>query len=64
MTMPETTMSEYIKGFNSGYEYVLHEVENFIKAYPTKEFALHELLAHLKMEGGSHINKYLLHCLI
>ena len=51
MTMPETTMSEYIKGFNSGYEYVLHEVENFIKAYPTKEFALHELLAHLRMEG-------------
>jgi hypothetical protein len=54
MIMPETTMSEYIKGFNSGYEYVLHEVENFIKAYPTKEFALLELLAHLKMEGKPH----------
>jgi hypothetical protein len=47
----ETVMSDYIKGFNSGYEYVLHEIENYIKQYPDNKFALTELLAHLKMEG-------------
>ena len=44
-------MSDYIKGFDSGYEYVLHEIENYIKQYPDNKFALTELLAHLKMEG-------------
>lgn len=48
--MPETTMSEYIRGFDAGYDYVLTEVEKFIKAYPDQPFALVELLAHLKME--------------
>jgi hypothetical protein len=47
----ETVMSEYIKGFNSGFEYVLNEIENYIKQYPDNKFALTELLAHLKMEG-------------
>ena len=47
----ETVMSDYIKGFDSGYEYVLHEIENYIKQYPDNKFALTELLAHLKMEG-------------
>jgi len=47
----ETVMSDYIKGFNSGYEYVLHEIENYTKQYPDNKFVLEELLAHLKMEG-------------
>ena len=47
----ETVMSDYIKGFDSGYEYVLHEIEKYIKQYPDNKFALTELLAHLKMES-------------
>jgi len=47
----EAVMSEYIKGFNSGYDYVLHEIEVYIKGYPSEAFVLAELLAHLKMEG-------------
>ena len=47
---PEATMSEYIKGFNSGYEFVLNEIETYIKQYPDNKFALQELLAHLRME--------------
>ena len=49
--MGETTMSEYIKGFDAGYGYVLLEIENYIKQYPDYKFVLEELLAHLKMEG-------------
>ena len=49
--MSETTMSEYIKGFDAGYGYVLLEIENYIKQYPDNKFVLEELLAHLKMEG-------------
>jgi len=47
----EVVMSEYIKGFDAGYAYVLNEVENYIKQYPDNKFVLEELLAHLKMEG-------------
>lgn len=47
----EAVMSEYIKGFNSGFGYALHEIETYIKQYPDNKFALEELLAHLKMEG-------------
>lgn len=47
----EAVMSDYIKGFNSGFEYVLHEIENYTKQYPDNKFVLEELLAHLKMEG-------------
>jgi hypothetical protein len=46
----ETVMSEYVKGFDSGYGYVLNEIEAYIKQYPDNKFALQELLAHLKME--------------
>jgi hypothetical protein len=46
----ETVMSEYVKGFDSGYGYVLNEIEVYIKQYPDNKFALQELLAHLKME--------------
>ena len=47
----ETVMSEYVKGFDSGYGYVLNEIEVYIKQYPDSKFVLEELLAHLKMEG-------------
>jgi hypothetical protein len=42
--MSETTMSEYIKGFNDGYAYVLTQIER----HP--EMTATELLAYLK--GG------------
>jgi hypothetical protein len=47
----EAVMSDYIKGFDAGYSYVLNEIEQYVKAYPSEEFVLKELLAHLKMEG-------------
>ena len=47
----ETVMSEYVKGFDSGYGYVLNEIEVYIKQYPDNKFVLEELLAHLKMDG-------------
>ena len=46
----EAVMSEYIKGFDAGYSYVLNEIERYIDVYPTDVFAVKELLAHLKME--------------
>ena len=49
----ETVMSEYIKGFDAGYGYVLNEIERYINVYPTDVFAVKELLAHLKMEKKS-----------
>jgi hypothetical protein len=55
--MSETIMSEYIKGFDAGYGYVLHEIENYIKQYPDNKFALTELLAHLKMEDKTDLGK-------
>ncbi len=48
--MNETTMSEYIKGFDHGCDYIVAEIERYIKQYPDNKFALTELLAHLKME--------------
>ena len=48
----ETIMSEYIKGFDAGYAYVLNELEQYIaKANSHDALALVQLLAHLKMEG-------------
>jgi len=48
--LSEAVMSEYIKGFDAGYSYVLNEIERYINVYPTDVFAVKELLAHLKME--------------
>ena len=51
--MSETTMSEYIKGFDAGYGYALLEVEQYIKRHdyePRITGPLLNLLAHLKME--------------
>jgi hypothetical protein len=47
----EAVMSDYIKGFDAGYSYVLNEIEYYIDVYPDDVFAVKELLAHLKMEG-------------
>jgi hypothetical protein len=52
--MSETTMSEYIKGFDAGYGYVLVEIERWIKQHehePRVTQPIETLLAHLKMEG-------------
>jgi hypothetical protein len=46
----EAVMSEYIKGFDAGYGYVLNEIERFSDEYKGNRFALAELLHHLKME--------------
>jgi hypothetical protein len=54
----ETVMSEYIKGFDAGYDYVLREVENYIKGANSHDaLVLAELLAHLKMENKQHIRE-------
>jgi hypothetical protein len=47
----EAVMSDYIKGFDAGYSYVLNEIERYINVYPTDVFVVKELLQHLKMEG-------------
>jgi len=50
----ETVMSEYIKGFDAGYGYVLVEIERWIKQHehePRVTQPIETLLAHLKMEG-------------
>jgi hypothetical protein len=42
---------DYIAGFEAGCNYIVAEIERYTKAYPTSEFVLNELLAHLKQEG-------------
>jgi hypothetical protein len=46
--MNETTMSEYIKGFNDGYAFVLTQIER----HP--DMTAIELLAYLKWEDVEH----------
>jgi hypothetical protein len=50
--MNETTMSEYIKGFNDGFAFVLTQIER----HP--EMTVTELLAYLKgdVEDKSQVN--------
>jgi hypothetical protein len=53
MTDPETNMSEYIAGFDAGYDCVLREIERYIKRHdyePRITGPLLTLLAHLKLE--------------
>ena len=48
----ETVMSEYIKGFDAGYDYLLNEIEKFKDDYDGDEnVLLCQLLARLRMEG-------------
>jgi hypothetical protein len=42
---------DYIAGFEAGCNYIVAEIERYIEVYPSKEFVLTELLAHLKSEG-------------
>jgi hypothetical protein len=49
----EAVMSDYIKGFDAGYGYVLSDIERYIDVYPNDVFAVKELLSHLKMEKKS-----------
>jgi hypothetical protein len=44
---PETVMSEYIAGFDAGYDYVLREIERWQEEVGQD---LDVLLAHLRME--------------
>ena len=47
----ETVMSEYIQGFDAGYGFILHEIEQYIKKHdyePRITGPLLNLLAHLK----------------
>ena len=51
--MSETDMSEYIAGFDAGYDCVLREIERYIKRHdyePRITGPLLNLLAHLKVE--------------
>ncbi len=53
MTKPYTPEDiQDIKGFEAGCDYIVAEIERYIEVYPSKEFVLHELLAHLKMEDA------------
>ena len=50
----ETVMSEYIKGFDAGYDYVLTEIERWIKKNdhePRAIWPVERLLEHLRMES-------------
>jgi hypothetical protein len=52
--MSETVMSDYIKGFDHGCDYIVTEIERYIKLRdyePRITGPLLNLLAHLKMEG-------------
>jgi hypothetical protein len=51
LPMPETVMSDYIKGFDHGCDYIVAEIERYIKAANSHDaLVLSELLARLKME--------------
>jgi hypothetical protein len=49
----ENLQTEYIGGFNDGFNYVLHEIESYIQKYPDNTFTLKELLQHLKADGDN-----------
>ena len=46
--IPETVMSEYIKGFDAGYDYTLREIERW-QGEAGQDLGM--LLAHLRMES-------------
>jgi hypothetical protein len=51
--MTEFVKGEYLKGFEAGWDFALHEVEHWIKREahdPQRIAAVLSLLAHLKME--------------
>lgn len=48
---PETVMSEYIKGFDAGYDYVLSEIERYERDCSPIGRDIPTLLLHLRMGG-------------
>jgi hypothetical protein len=48
MNAPETVMSDYIKGFDAGCDYILREIELWQSEVGQD---LHVLLEHLRMES-------------
>ena len=49
--MSETVMSEYIKGFDHGCDYIVTEIERYIKECNSHDaLVLIDLLKRLKME--------------
>ena len=52
--MSETVMSEYIKGFDHGCDYIIAEIERYIKESNSHDaLVLIDLIKRLKMEGKS-----------
>ena len=55
--MTEFVKGEYLKGFEAGWDFALHEMEHWIKREandPQSIAAVLSLLAHLKLEDRSH----------
>ena len=53
--MTEFVKGEYLKGFEAGWDFALHEMEHWIKREahnPQSIAAVLSLLAHLKLEKG------------
>lgn len=56
--MSETTMSEYIKGFDHGCDYIVTEIERQIKEANSHDaMVLIDLVDRLKMQGKYDIGK-------
>ena len=53
--MSETTMSEYIKGFDHGCDYIVAEIERYMRQTPGTEAVLAPLLRRLKMEDSGKV---------
>ena len=47
----ETVMSEYIKGFDAGYDFVLSEIKRYENIGPSYAQTIPALLSYLRMEG-------------
>jgi len=56
--MSETVMSEYIKGFDHGCDYIIHEIELLaVKASSHDALVLVDLIERLKMQGKYDLGK-------
>jgi|TARA_R110002126_G_scaffold7152_3_gene35523 hypothetical protein len=56
--MSETTMSEYIKGFDHGCDYIVAEIERFALEHDGDEnILLRDLIDRLKMQGKYDLGK-------
>lgn len=56
--MSETTMSEYIKGFDHGCDYIVAEIERYTKTVNSHDaMVLVDLIQRLKMEGKYDLGK-------